>query len=260
MARSLTKRKADGTPYVRRPGVEACIDEVIGLPLEALKERLRCSPSAPGYLPSEVLVHLVRDAMRRDDVPKTNTLVTALSRRCEVNLKVHIADSVPGAPELREDIIGAFAELLASDTDDPDSDELDVYEVAFNRAFHALRVDTWRRERKHVRQHDPLPADISVGGDENDDDAPVSKLPEAFTVHPNDVEPEQAMRLAALVDALPEEQRTVLVLHYWVGLKQESQDKKEETVATRCKVSGRTVRTRIKDALTTLKTQLTEET
>lgn len=71
MARSLTKKQADGTPYTRRPNIDACIDEAIGLSLEALKVRLRAAPGTQGYLPSEVLVHLVRDAMRSDDLPMT---------------------------------------------------------------------------------------------------------------------------------------------------------------------------------------------
>ena len=62
MARPLNKTKPDGAPYTRPPEIEAAIDAALGQDLEIVCDRARLRDRQAGtYLPSECLVHLIRE-------------------------------------------------------------------------------------------------------------------------------------------------------------------------------------------------------
>jgi hypothetical protein len=67
MAQPLTKTKEDdGTLYTRFPETEAAIEAALGHDLDRLSRRATIRDrKSPDYLPSESLVHLIRDAHRR---------------------------------------------------------------------------------------------------------------------------------------------------------------------------------------------------
>src|SRR5688572_22286291 len=84
MARPLTKRKADGTPYRRPRSIEQEIDGALALdPKAALARAEGADESSPEYLSCECLVHLIREANRRKDDDLRNRLLTLLFQRCE---------------------------------------------------------------------------------------------------------------------------------------------------------------------------------
>src|SRR4051794_21043484 len=68
MARPLLKTKEhDGTLYKRLPEIEAAIDAALTQDLETLCRRAKIRDKrATDYLPSECLVHLIRDAHRHN--------------------------------------------------------------------------------------------------------------------------------------------------------------------------------------------------
>ena len=67
MARPLTKHDQHGTLYSRPPLIEGLIDVALSQDLATLRTRAALrDQKAPEFLPSECLVHLVRDGRRRD--------------------------------------------------------------------------------------------------------------------------------------------------------------------------------------------------
>src|SRR5579872_5497493 len=129
MARPLTKKKKDGTPYVRPASVEANINGALGQDLATLKNRLQVTDATlPEYLGSECLVHLVRESMRSGNDNLRDVMVLALLKRCEASLKSAIRDSRANAGSLREEVLQEFALLLASDGSGDNPKELDYFE------------------------------------------------------------------------------------------------------------------------------------
>jgi hypothetical protein len=90
-------------------------------------------PSYAEYLPSECLVHLIREAKRRGDDAARDALLPLPLARCDANLNAKVDGQIAGAVQLREDILGDFAELLAIDGSAEDRHELDFFEVTEGR-------------------------------------------------------------------------------------------------------------------------------
>ena len=92
MARLLTKHDRDKNLYHRPPNIEASINEALNQSLDELRRRAELDDRSPGHLPSECLVHLIRDAGRRADDGTMNVLLPFLFARCECILLVKIPD------------------------------------------------------------------------------------------------------------------------------------------------------------------------
>jgi DNA-directed RNA polymerase specialized sigma24 family protein len=128
--------------------------------------------------------------------------------------------------------------------------ELDFYECRFNMAFRALRIDAVRREarrRKRSIAVVDLPPSDAPGGPDAYEDA-FARVSENFRVLPTqewDVFREPFMKA---IEALPAEEREAVILVHVLGYKEESEDPDEETAATRCNCTGRTIRNRLSRA------------
>ena len=135
MARPLEKT-TNGKLYTRPPEIEAATDAVLAQDLATQRRRaLIRDRRHPEYLPSECLVHLIREARRRGDDAARDALLPLLLARCEANVNAKVDGQIAGAVQLREDILGDFAELFAIDGAPDDHHELDFFEVRFNKAF-----------------------------------------------------------------------------------------------------------------------------
>lgn len=247
MATPLTKKNAQGRVYARPPEVEAEIDEVALLSHEGLKKRLAIrSPRKIGFVRSETLVHVIRKGATATSNDIVNAALMVLLERCERNLLQKVAD-LPTAEGLREDILGEFAEMLASDGRGEISDELDYYECRFNSAFRTLRVDRVNQELIRLERFHPVESVEDV--EELFDDP---RLLKEFTASLQDHHTPEArarmQQLLAAIEALPKKQREAVVLVHIMGLKEESEDAHEETAATRCGCTGRTIRNRLTSA------------
>src|SRR5262249_37204681 len=116
MARPLEKTKTNGKLYTRPPEIEAATDVALAQNLATQRRRaLIRDRHDPEYLPSECLVHLIREAERRGDDRARDALLPLLLARCEANLNAKVDGQIAGAVQLREDILGDFAELFAID-------------------------------------------------------------------------------------------------------------------------------------------------
>jgi hypothetical protein len=240
MAQPLTKLKKSGERYARPPSVEANVDGALREDADGIRRRLLVTDAKDAdYLKSECLVHLARELTRRGEIKLRNAVVMALFVRCEAILKSKIDPSrVPNAKELRETILQEFALLLAGDGADENPDELDFFECRFNAAFRTFRIDIMR-STKRADSHAPLPTDARDTEEEvrTNRDVPSCRAEQG-----------DGLARAALLDRLPPKVREAVILCHEMGYDEESEDPNKITAATLCKVSGRTIRERLKKA------------
>lgn len=248
MAAPLTKTTAQGVAYARSPDVEAQIDEAVLLSPAELKNRLRVNEPEARFLRSETLVHLLRHGIATSSMETFNTVLPVLLKRCERTLWQKISNSkFPTAEALRDDILGELSELLASNGQGDVPDELDFYECKFNLAFRAFYVDRVNQEVLHLNR---FAAVESI--EELDEALGDSGLLKDIVTSLHDCEtPDARLRMQQLleaIDALPMKERNAVTLVHIMGFKEESEDPDEETAATKCKCTGRTIRNRLASA------------
>lgn len=234
MAQPLTKRSAkDGKPYTRRSDVEANIDGAIGNSLAILEQRLQIAqPTSPGYLTSECIVYLFRDAIAKADEQRLSALFTTLVKRCDRTLRHRIRDGdIPGAEAVRQVALDKLTDVLAAATAD-----LDFYEVHFNRAFKNIYLSALRSDK---RRRDHFPIAPSEGNELPELTSSIVETPEQEVL---------ASDLMAAIDALPPKERIAVLLVKYQGYDVESTDRLQETAATICGVTGRTIRQRLEQA------------
>ena len=252
MARPLTKTKTGGELYTRPPDVDAQIDEAICLSRSDLQTSLLITDrNALGYLRTECLVHLVRQGRRCDDQRLMNTVLPVLLGRCEANLLVTVPDGeMPDASSLRQEILDTVTDLFVTDGTGDFPDELDFYECRFNRAFQTRRIDMVRRDirrRKRSIAVVDLPPSESPNEPDDNEDA-FARVSDAYKSQPTQEWDAFREPIEKAIKALPADERDAIILVHVLGYKEESEDPKEETAATRCNCTGRTIRNRLNRA------------
>ena len=232
MARPLTKLTKTGTLYKRPAAIEANVDGALAQDIATLGCRAQVTDrGSPDYLTSECLVHLIRDSIGRADIAMQNTLVPVLLGRCEAILR----SKIPRNEHLREEVLGEFALLLVENTT-----ELDYFECRFNHAFRTFRSEVRRTEKKHTDGVVSL-SKVAYMADE-DLALQIEEALRGRTAQTN------GLLLDEMLDALPPDERKAVSLHYRMGYEIESKDPNKPTVATLCNVSGRTIRSLLKQA------------
>jgi hypothetical protein len=248
MTQPLTKKDKDGNPYSRPAAIERAIEGAITQDIAVLQRRAQVNRESPEHLPTECLVHLIRHAKRTGEEEKMNALLPLLLARCEAILYKRIPDnSRPSAAEVREEILGEFSMLFAEDSLGKNPDELDFYECRFNLAFRAFRTDFLRSEAIRTGPLVPLPVEEPIGL-ASEDEQRVQPLPEALRHGPTPLDSTCHSELLNAVNALPPDERKVVILCCVLGLKEESDDPSERTAANLCRVTGRTIRNRLSRA------------
>ena len=249
MARPLTKTEAGGALYTHPPEVEVQIDQAIRLSRSDLRTRvLIVDRDAPDYLCSECLVHLVREGRRSNDQELMSAVLPTLLKRCEANLLVKVPDGgMPDAPSLRQEILEELTDLFVTDGTGDFPDELDYYECRFNKAFRALRIDAVRRDvrrRKRAIAVVHLPRCETASEPAAYEDA-LARVSDAFKILPRQESEVFREQFLKAIEALPADERDAVILVHVLGYKVESEDLEEETAATRCNCTGRTIRNRL---------------
>jgi len=249
MARPLTKTESSGALYVRPASVEAQIDEAAQLAPPDLRARLLITArDDAGYLRHECLVHLMRQGRRSGNEALMSAVLPVLLGRCEANLTVTVPDGrMPASSDLRQEILDEFTELFVMDGSGDSLDELDFYECRFNKAFRALRIDAVRRNaRRRKRTVDvlALPPSEATGEPDAYEDA-FARVSDAFKILPTQEWDSFRAPFLDAIEALPPDERDAVILVHVFGYKEESNDLGEETAATRCNCTGRTIRNRL---------------
>jgi hypothetical protein len=137
------------------PQIEAAIDAALTQDLETLCRRAKVRDKrSADYLPSECLVHLIREVHRRGEEPTRDTLLRQLLERSHANLNKKVDSGIPNASRIRREILNDFAGLFASDPID-ENFTLDIYEVVFNFAFVSFRITHLRPVLDDLAQQVP---------------------------------------------------------------------------------------------------------
>jgi hypothetical protein len=257
MVRPLRKRTQDGTRYTRPPGIEDAIAQALKDPAATWPARAKIlDPANPKYLAMEVLVHLIRHALRMQDSATVNALLPCFGDRCAHLLKRRVSKTaVFNADDVREETVSRIYELFADDLKDPDEGTLDYYEVRFDSAFATLRANVIREATAHAT---PL---VSLTGTEATDEtegAPPAELQELATDPETVALSAEKEELHRLIQTLPPDERAAVTWKFLYGYKTESTDSTETTVATLCGVSGSEVRSRLRSAYARLKKWMEE--
>jgi hypothetical protein len=249
MTRPLTKKDKNGNLYTRPLKVGQAIDAAMKQETAALQERAQVvDEKSPDYLPTECLVHFVREAKRGGDERTMSALLPWLLARCEAILFRRIPDkSRSNAPEIREEILSEFGVLFAEDGSGQNPHELDFYECRFNRAFRLFRIDFLRSESARTGPLASFPAQDEMGLSPNDEER-VSLLPEALRSGPTQLQSVSHSELMNAVNALPSDERKAIILCCVLGLREESNDPGETTASKLCGVTPRTIRNRLNKA------------
>ncbi|WP_153369821.1 hypothetical protein [Rhizobium sp. ICMP 5592] len=245
----MTKTEPDGVLYARPSTVETQIDQAVQLSVTDLRRRLLITDrNDPSHLRSECLVHLVREGRRSGDQARMTAVLPILLGRCEANLRVTVADGViPDAANLRQEILDNLAELFVMDGSGDFPDELDFYECKFNKAFRALRIDAVRRavrrSKRSIEVADMPELEVESTPDAFED--AFARVSETFRVLPTQEWDAYREPFLQAIEALPPDEREAVMLVHVLGYKAESEDPEEETAATRCNCTGRTIRNRL---------------
>jgi DNA-directed RNA polymerase specialized sigma24 family protein len=177
-----------------------------------------------------------------------NAVLPVLLSRCEANLFVKVPDGgMPDAASLRQDILDELAELFVLDGLGENPDELDFYECRFNRAFRSLRIDAVRRAARRLKEIVDvavLPPSKAEGEPDAYEDA-FARVSDAFKVFPTQEWDAFREPFLKAIEALPVDERNAVILVHVLGYKEESEDPDEQTAATRCNCTGRTIRNRL---------------
>lgn len=243
MARKLTKRNKDGELYVRPAEIEAAIDHVLSLDRATIQARAAITDeSHQDCLAPEVLVHLIRNARRTDDIDTCRALLPVLLlQRCAIKVVKKIRPNKTFSADIvRENVLSRFAEMFAEDDGGDNPDRLDFYEVKFNKAFNALCQRTIAAETR--RAGPTISVSDMTDEPENEDQRDILEKVR------NAADSEPTAQLAELFDAiqqLPPDLRNAVALHCIF-------EHKEEEVADLCGVTDRTIRNRLKRAVALL--------
>ncbi len=257
MPRPLTKTsKIDGKPYKRRPHVEALIDEVIALGRSNALVRLEIRDRKHAeYVPSEVLVHLLRATRQDNRSDQFEQLYRLLFTRVEGTLLSSVPDSqYRNADEIRSEIISHLAELITLDQTQA-AEKMDIYEINFDAALHNLKIDYLRKLGPKKFKTDPL-EDPQTG----EVAAAVEAAAQSFLGHVASKFDDPAFRsaLTAAIDSLPDDERKVIGLLIQ-GLPIDAKDAKTVTIARTLNCTGRTVQNRRDKAFEKLRNALKSE-
>lgn len=244
MARPLLKKD-----LTRPPGIERKIDIALTQDWATLSRRGReTNPQSGDFLPSECLVHLIRDAIRRGEDRIARVLMPQLLKRAEANLERTVPDGrMRDAESVRHEILSNLAMMFTQDGTGGHEDELDFYECKFLRALRFLRIDQVRKALSKRKELTDLPEADDGEGEAGFDDEMLARLSRMASIGPSQENALYLPELIAALDRLPADQKRAVVLRRIIG-------HEEDEAAKILGVEGRTVRNRLSRADKELKT------
>lgn len=258
MPEPLKSKDRHGAPFTRPPEIEACLASLESVDAAArLLAFAVASRKSSGYVPSEALTYFLRRAHATGATDEFKQIFELLMKRVGQSLLATISDArMAGAQDIREELMGRFAERIAKDCNGRFA-MLDFFEVRFDLAFARFRKSVLRQ----IGPSSVLTEPLSTDGEEAQD---ISREVEEAAVDflggdPQKIDdPAFRLELEAAIDALPDDQRRVVGL-LRQGFRIDSKDPNIMTIAKMLQCDERTVRNRRDRAYKTLRSALQED-
>ncbi|MGQ3054124.1 MAG: RNA polymerase sigma factor [Roseateles sp.] len=255
MPEPLKSRDKHGTPFTRPPEIEACLARLESIDAAARLQAFAIrSRKSTGYVPSETLTYFLRRAHATGAKDEFKQIFGLLMKRVGQSLVATVSDSrMTGAEDIREEIMGRFAERIAKDCNGRFA-MLDFFEVRFDLAFARFRKSVLRQIGPSSVLTEPLSTESEEGQD-------ISREIEEAAADflggdPQKIDdPAFRLELEAAIDALPDDQRRVVGL-LRQGFLTHSEDPKIMTISNMLNCDQRTVRNRKARAYKALKAAL----
>lgn len=207
----LRNRKVDGTLYSRSPEVEQLLAGLVRLPeQEALSRAAIRRRSAPGWLPGECLIFMMRRAGRRRDLRAYDRWCGLVLARIRARLPYAGSGKTASSRELEMAAygVGRFGKLLGPDLTDY-NEKLDIYEAVFDLALANLRRDALRTGMP--AKDEPTPVELS-GDSKVDLEVEWAKSGGDLFGHARKNDEDFRSTVWAAIDALPTEQNRILTM------------------------------------------------
>lgn len=258
------QNESDGKPYFRPAAVEESLKQLYKLPIEEVSRRAAITDTDdPEYVPSECVLHFVRQSKANGDATPYQELFSALRARVmrAVPIKLRrvpgmtVTGEVDSESQVQEEVLFHFQELLCLDRQAYD-ERLDFYEIRFNSAIAALRAtarkSVWTKESR--RTHAELDGELS--DPDQDFEESLERVRSPNPQKKDDV----LFRLIFLeaISTLPPEEREVIEL-LLAGYPIDSMKPGVRTIAMILNCDEKTVRNRRNRAKTALKALKLEE-
>lgn len=238
----LRKVKQDGLLYRRRQPIETMLIELACAPTEVLAQRARIiDRRSPNYIPSEVLVHWIRQTRYHKSDAQFNALYPLLKQRilhaCPTkDIRANGVDAVVGTyADIQEHVLERVVRLLLRDRSSYE-EKLDIYEVVFDRAIAKLRDSAFRSI--FARENSLVPIEYEESGEIT------SEVEDSLSRYSTEsMTPEEDLtyrfQLRAAIDSLPKDERRLIDMEE-AGYPDQSEDPEVKTIA---KLLGRTPKT-----------------
>lgn len=211
MPKPLTNRRRDGQLYRRPPEINIAVDAALALPRASIVGRLMSrSAVSPDYLPSEVLVHLMRETRSDNDQSFFTSLYRELVRRIACGLPQPHTHTVDGKAatdvrleRVRDAVMKRFEDSIVEDRYRPGTD-LDIFECRFDYTIEKMREKAWRHHyREASRQHPKTVEMLEISIDSGERE--FAGLRDKFFADPT-----SRILLYAEIDSLPDPDRRIL--------------------------------------------------
>lgn len=209
--------------------------ELASVSFEVFAERARVlDRRSPNYIPSEVLVHWLRQTRHHKSDAQFNALYPLLEQRIRLACpKKEIR--VGRYTDLQEYVLERVVKLILSDRTSYE-EKLDVYEVVFDRTIARLRTSAFRHDFAKDVPLTPIEYDESGEVTNEVEDSLNRYQPTGMT---QEEELTYRFQLRAAIDSLPEEERRLIDMQE-AGYPDQSEDPDVQTIA---KLLGRTPKT-----------------
>ena len=208
----LRNRKvSDGTLYTRSDDVERLLAGLVALPEDEILSRAAITRrSAPGWLPGECLVFMMRRASRRRDRRAYDRWCTLVLARIRARMP-YVPGTGPASSrelEMADYGLNRFGSLLGPDLDGY-NEKLDIYEAVFDLALANLRRDALRT----VLPAKGEPTPVELGSDPRLElEVERAKSGDDIFGHARENDEDFRSTAWAAIDALPTEQNRILTM------------------------------------------------
>ncbi len=158
MPSPLRKLKLDGSPYHRPAEVEKQLTALERLSRDELLQRCRITDeSDPDHVRSECILHFLRASHRDNSQARFAALYGILLERATRRLprsgnEFHLSSS---RAEVNDLVLHRLNVLICSDRD-AYSEQLDFFEIRFDKGIVRLRTDAFRKVGRQQRRDAPL--------------------------------------------------------------------------------------------------------